>query len=585
MQASQAPASPGTHTLGKYRLIAQLGHGGMAEVFLAVVQGPGGFNKLVVIKLIRPQLAEDPDFLGMFLDEARLAARVSHPNVVQTNEVGQDGARFFIAMEYLDGQPLNRLIHRMQRKPTSSESIADSKSRSLPLAIHLKIISEVLSGLHHAHELTDYDGTPLHVVHRDVTPHNIFVTYEGQVKVVDFGIAKALDSTSQTRNGVLKGKVAYMAPEQAQGERVDRRADVFSVGVLLWEAATGKRLWKGVPDITILQRLATDEVPTPRSVKPSVPKRLEAIILKALAHRRTDRYASALDLQSAIEDFIDSMGERVSTRDIAKLLTTTFEMDRARVKGIIDEQLRAPGFAAPPALILTATAANLPLVDPQLNPAAVLSARHSRDGPQTRVESNRSISSSGSSSRSVSSSGSSNRSASYPGPSMLFTHSGAPLASVASEKRRLGTVVVLVLAISLVVGVGIWLFAHRPSALATDPTAKATTSAVPPPAPVEVELNITVTPAEAKIFLDDNPLPNPFKGKLPSDAGKHQLRVEADGFIRQNRQVSLERAVDIELVLQKDTSAGEKPPDLAPPPSRPSPGERSRPADPDDPYR
>src|ERR1700722_16531169 len=182
MQSSSASAS----TLGKYRLIAELGHGGMAEGYLAVAGGPAGFNKLVVIKQIRPQLAEDPEFLGMFLDEARLAARLSHPHVVQTNEVGQEGERYFIAMEYLEGQPLNRIVHRLQ------------KSGGLPLALHLKIVGDALLGLHHAHELVDYDGTPLSVVHRDVTSHNVFVTYDGQVKVVDFGIAKALNSSTET---------------------------------------------------------------------------------------------------------------------------------------------------------------------------------------------------------------------------------------------------------------------------------------------------------------------------------------------------------------------------------------------------
>jgi eukaryotic-like serine/threonine-protein kinase len=554
MQASQVSASNSANILGKYRLIAELGHGGMAEVFLAVVRGPAGFNKLVVIKQIRPQLAEDPEFLGMFLDEARLAARLSHPNVVQTNEVGEEGGRFFIAMEYLEGQPLNRLIHRLHRSaappgpnprgiheaPARVEGHLPSPNGGMPLSIHLKIISEVLSGLHHAHELADYDGTLLHVVHRDVTPHNIFVTYEGQVKVVDFGIAKALNSSSETRTGVLKGKVAYMAPEQAQGERVDRRADVFSVGVLLWEATTGKRLWKGVPDITILQRLLTGEIPSPRTINPHIPERLEAIILKALAHRREDRYSSALELQAAIDDFLDSAGERVSLRDIGKLVAATFEADRARIKSIIDEQLRAPPIAVPPALHLTDTSGSLPVVDPSLQPVAALSARHSRDGPSVRREAT--------------------RSPSYTGPSMLFTSSAALPEDASFRERRRRTWLALALAATVLVGVALWLFVRNSPTAAPDETAKVATSAAPPPAPAPalVELNITVTPAEAKIFLDDKPLTNPFKGKLTSDAGNHHLRVEARGFVTQNRPVSLERAVEIELVLQKDPTAVEK---------------------------
>src|SRR5215468_3006277 len=203
--------------LRKYRLIAEIGKGGMADVYLAVVQGPAGFNKLVVIKKTRSELTRDPEFIAMFLDEARLAARLNHPNVVQTHEVGQEGDRYFIAMEYLDGQPLNRIRARA--------------GSSFGVNLQVRVLADVLAGLHHAHELCDFDGTPLGVVHRDATPQNVFVTYDGLIKVVDFGIAKAVDSSAETRTGVVKGKVTYMAPEQAKGDRVDRRADIFAVGV------------------------------------------------------------------------------------------------------------------------------------------------------------------------------------------------------------------------------------------------------------------------------------------------------------------------------------------------------------------
>ena len=207
----------------------------MAVVHLAVMHAQAGFNKLLVIKQIHERFTVDPEVLGMFLDEARLAARLSHPNVVQTNEVGQDGERHFLTMEYLDGQPLNRVLWRMKDRG------------GLPLGLHLRVLADVLAGLHYAHELVDYDGSPLGVVHRDVTPHNVFVTYDGAVKVVDFGIAKARDALTHTKVGIIKGKIAYMAPEQARGETVDRRADVFAVGVMLWEAVTGTRPWKGDP--------------------------------------------------------------------------------------------------------------------------------------------------------------------------------------------------------------------------------------------------------------------------------------------------------------------------------------------------
>ena len=321
-----AGTDSGTGALGKYRLIAELGHGGMAEVYLALASGPAGFNKLVVIKQIRQQFAEDPEFLTMFLDEARLAARLNHPNVVQTNEVGEDGGRYFIAMEYLEGQPLNRVLNRLGK----------DKSDALTLPMQLTVLVETLAGLHHAHELCDFDGTPLSVVHRDMSPHNIFVTYAGQVKIVDFGIAKALSSSSETRTGVLKGKIGYMAPEQAMGERVDRRADIFSVGMILWEMITGKRMFKGLPDVAALQRIVNGDLPSPRTIIPGLSDRLEAVCLKALARDRDQRYATAAELASDLEDVVHDLGVRGSPRDVGRLISTAFEGERARIKQLVE---------------------------------------------------------------------------------------------------------------------------------------------------------------------------------------------------------------------------------------------------------
>src|SRR6478609_2122263 len=206
--------------LGRYRLIAEIGRGGMAEVYLALLEGDLGFNKLLVLKRIRPELAEDPEMMAMFLDEARLSARLHHANVVETHEVAQEDGHTFMVMEYLEGQSLHRILHRLRRHG------------GLPKAMHFQILADMLAGLHHAHELSDWDETPLGVVHRDVTPQNVFVTYDGRVKVVDFGIAKVRGASSETRAGVVKGKVAYMAPEQARGEPVDRRTDIFAAGVM-----------------------------------------------------------------------------------------------------------------------------------------------------------------------------------------------------------------------------------------------------------------------------------------------------------------------------------------------------------------
>ena len=312
--------------LGKYRLLAELGRGGMSKVYLAMARGPAGFNKLVVIKQIRAHLSEDPDFVTMFLDEARLAARLNHPNVVQTNEVGQEDETYFIAMEYLEGQTLNRILTKI--------------GPQLGLAIQLRTMSEALRGLHYAHELKDFDGTPLGVVHRDVSPHNVIVTYSGEVKVVDFGIAKALNSSTETQTGVIKGKVAYMAPEQAMADKVDRRADVFSAGVCLWQIAAGVRMFRGQADVVIIQRLMSGDIPAIRDHAPDIDPAFEAIIQKALAPNKEDRYATADELRKAVDAFAETLSDRRGPRDLGQILGEVFASDRQRITSVVEEQMK-----------------------------------------------------------------------------------------------------------------------------------------------------------------------------------------------------------------------------------------------------
>jgi serine/threonine protein kinase len=312
---------------GKYRDIAELGQGGMGDVFLTLAPGPAGFNKLLVVKRLRDSLASDPEFLRMFLDEARLAARLNHPNIVQTYEVGLDGARHFIAMEYLQGQSFHRLIRRT------------ATTGGFPLEMHLRVLADALAGLHYAHELTDYDGTPLQIVHRDFSPANIFVLYDGQVKLVDFGIAKMVGS-QETKAGIFKGKIQYVAPEQYTGGLIDRRVDIYSAGVILWEAVTQRRMWKGAGDFTVLQRVAGGDIPLPSSVEPQVPKRLEAMCMKALSVRREDRYATAAAMQADIEDFLLERGSRVSAREVGAFTAKAFADVRTHLNTLIEDQLR-----------------------------------------------------------------------------------------------------------------------------------------------------------------------------------------------------------------------------------------------------
>jgi eukaryotic-like serine/threonine-protein kinase len=322
---------------GKYRLLAELGRGGMANVYLAVARGPSGFNKLVVLKCLRSDLADDKELLTMFLEETRVAARVNHPHVVQTYEVGDHAGRPVIVMEYLEGQTLSSLVQR-----------AKATSR-LPLALHLRVLADALDGLHHAHELADFSGKRLDLVHRDVSPQNIFVTFDGQVKVLDFGIAKVANSQTQTSRGVLKGKIHYMAPEQMLCTPVDRRADLYAAGVMAWEAATGKRMWKDFTELQLMNKVTNDGAPLPREVDPTVSPVLEAIIMKALARNPDDRYATALEFAGAIESFMEQTGTVASNRGLAKLMRELFEDARKETRAIIEAQLLEVGSTESPA--------------------------------------------------------------------------------------------------------------------------------------------------------------------------------------------------------------------------------------------
>jgi serine/threonine-protein kinase len=317
-------------SFGDYRLLAAIGHGGMAEVFLAVRadQIEFGVDKLIVIKRLREDLASDSEFITMLIDEARLAARLNHPNIVQTNEVGQIDGMYYLSMEYLDGQPLHRILHRMRG--------AGKSSRALLCAA----LAEVLAGLDYAHNLEDFAGKPFKIVHRDVTPQNVFITYAGVVKVVDFGIAKATGRSTETREGVIKGKVAYMSPQQALGMgNLDARADVFSVGVMLYEAAIGERMWKGKDELSILRALVKGEIPSsPKEKDPSVPDELDRICRKALAYEPHDRYTAA-EMQTDLEAFARSSGVLMSRREIATTVSELFADKRTEVRSVVETRL------------------------------------------------------------------------------------------------------------------------------------------------------------------------------------------------------------------------------------------------------
>ncbi|WP_394840410.1 serine/threonine protein kinase [Pendulispora rubella] len=318
------PTAPGT--AGRYRLLFELGRGGMSDVVLAVLQGPGNFNKLQVLKFLRASLADESDFCAMFLEEARLSARINHPNVAQTNEVGFDGTRYFMAMEYLEGHSLDEVLRR----------IPPDKCR---LNVVLRAVADACVGLHFAHELEDFDGTPLNVVHRDVSPQNIFLTYEGTTKLLDFGIAKASDSKSHTEVGIIKGKLAYMSPEQAMAGQIDRRADIFSMGTILWRLVSGKRLWAGSSEVAALHALASRDIPPPVPQR-GIPPELVRICQKAMGPNPAERYPTAIAMHAELERVIASLGG-ASTADVASMVSEAFAERRREVRATIEARLSA----------------------------------------------------------------------------------------------------------------------------------------------------------------------------------------------------------------------------------------------------
>ena len=295
-----------TTPLGKYKLVKLIASGGMAEVYLARQAGAAGFEKLVCLKRILPHLARDKQFVEMFLNEARLAAQLDHPNIVSIFDLGEANGNYFIAMEFIDGPSL-RAIHKR----------AAERGEFLPIPELCKIISMAAGGLQYAHDLTDAEGSPLGLVHRDISPDNILVHRNGAAKVVDFGIAKAANSSSQTRTGTLKGKVAYMPPEQLRGEQLDRRTDVFALGVVLYELLTGKRPWEGTSEVALIGKIMTEEPVPLAELRGDAPAELCAIVERALAKDRSQRYQSCHELQADLEGLVTQMGQTLTPARIS----------------------------------------------------------------------------------------------------------------------------------------------------------------------------------------------------------------------------------------------------------------------------
>ncbi len=348
---------------GKYFLVRKLAEGGMAEIFLAKQVGVEGFEKNVVIKRMLQHLSSVPDFVAMFLDEARLAARLSHPNIVTITDLGHADGCYYITMEYLAGEDFSTMLRTSARR-----------REYVPLNISLRVLAEASRGLDFAHSFTDSQGKPLNIVHRDISPSNIFVTYTGQVKVLDFGIAKAESRVTNTTAGVVKGKYMYMAPEQARSGNVDRRADVFSLGVSLYEAVTNVRPFARDNDLAILNAVLQCDYKAPRLVRPDLPVELEATVQKALLMDPARRFQTAADLAAELERFLAATTSGSGGTALSTFMHSFFGPERVAAKTRIDSlpDLASKGWDVPGYIN-----PNSPKTDPSHTPPHPNSGRRS----------------------------------------------------------------------------------------------------------------------------------------------------------------------------------------------------------------
>jgi serine/threonine-protein kinase len=315
----------------RFKIVRKLDAGGMAEVYHAEQESLEGFRKTVAVKKVLPHLVQNEKFLRMFLDEARLSLRMSHANVVQVFDVGQAGGSYYVIMEFVDGVNLKQVNEFMRARGTT-----------IPVEQAVFILVETCKGLQYAHTVTDSNGQPLGIVHRDVSPPNILISKQGEVKLVDFGLAKAADQLEHTDPGVVKGKFSYLSPEAVEGQTVDRRADIFAGGILLWEMLTGRRLFQGKNDYETVQQVRAAEIPPLSRINPAVPRDLERIVLKALAQDLKQRYQTAQEFGDDLYQFLFSHGLKVTSFDVAGMVKTVVReaaTPSAKGAGTIIDQL------------------------------------------------------------------------------------------------------------------------------------------------------------------------------------------------------------------------------------------------------
>jgi serine/threonine protein kinase len=522
--------------LGPYGLVAEIGRGGMTSVFLALLRKKDGTTRQVAFKHLRSEFSLQDGFRAMFENEAFLGVRFQHANVVETYDIYSDRTLCVLVTEFLDGQTLSSVRQRA------------SQGSPVPLAIHLRVLADALAGLHYVHELRD-GGKPLGIVHRNVTPSNIFVTYDGRVKVIDFAIAKATFRDAETPlSGVVKGTLGYMSPEAVRHECLDRRTDIFSVGVMLWEAATGRSLWQGHDEIAVFRRLVAGDLPIKTPPAEGTSAEMLKIAARALAVDPSHRYATAKDMRLELEEVLARLGHAKHAAMLAEYTQTLFSVDQAKFRTVVDEAMAALGSAQSVSHdVLHADVGESNLERVSMEP----STRTSR------------LASTG------------------PFPTTSIAHDIVQGVSDVPHFRRRIRRVIGVAGVTAAAAIGIAYAAHvpnvanaeagapiivEPAPLQALPAAIATHEpAAPAPVPARGTISaiFLVRPAHARLFLDGAPLEgNPAGIRRQPDDKPHLLRVEASGYAPLVRAIDLDRDVAQELELAPEPARA--PPRTAP---------------------
>jgi TonB family protein len=505
---------------GQYTLLERIAVGGMAEVWKARMRGVEGFQKTVAIKRILPHMTDNAEFVGMFIDEAKLAAQLSHPNIVHIYDLGKMGRDYYIAMEYVDGKDLRSLLNSARRK-----------GQLLPLGLGLLIASRVASALDYAHRKRDFEDREMGLVHRDVSPQNVLLTAEGDVKLCDFGIAKAVSKASQTQMGALKGKLQYMSPEQAWGRPVDARSDLFSLGAVLFEMVTGERLFTGESEMSVLESVRQGQTRTPRQVDPSIPRQVDEIVARALAIEPKDRFQSAGEMKQALEAALAAVSPSTGPTDLALFIQRILEPDPV--------ERYEPVAAAPPPSSWPSGLAALPAAPPPPVPFI--------PDPEPPVE------------------------------------AVAPLGVVAVEEggRKSRTLLYAAIAALIVIAVVTFILLNRRKGAAPPPPPPATATTVPATSALAAPAPASVPGAGAA------PAPKTAVGTPDLKAMMDQQLAAKEAEMRLKKEQQLK---DLEKQVAAAKAAGQPPPAAPqpapapatsaaePPPSRPAPAEAPSPA-------